>query len=378
MPKLYPELQKLVIGLLTVILTACAAPTKSPPTPTAETESVTVSTASPVPSKTPSPTSTAVRTPPALPDSFFSDYLHSDDIPQAYIENTCEYLKNRWTPGNAAPGTVVMIVMLNDIVKEALATSTDGTTAGRLEHMFENITAQGFEAINTEQLSGFLESNQYIPPRSVLFLQEGRRTAGNFEQNFRDYRNRFGWPVVNGWTIHLDSPDNLIEENLALEKEGFVDHQLYSPLQRFGDNASEEFLSTELMKYTIIFEERFGKAPIAITWPSKPGVNFIKAARDRGFQLGFTQNSRGPVMYNWIPLASRANSDRPAYYPENSFDDPLMTLPRYWPSKVVESLDQIRLTGKLAAAYAEENKEIELEYYDIVCAPEYGEITDSP
>jgi hypothetical protein len=41
---------------------------------------------------------------------------------------------------------------------------------------------------------------------------------------------------------------------------------------------------------------------------------------------------------------------------------------------VVESLDRVRLTGKEAAAYAEQNKKVELEYYDIVCAPTYGPI----
>jgi hypothetical protein len=29
-------------------------------------------------------------------------------------------------------------------------------------------------------------------------------------------------------------------------------------------------------------------------------------------------------------------------------------------------------------AYAEQNKEVELEYYDIVCAPTYGPIPDAP
>ena len=55
-----------------------------------------------------------------------------------------------------------------------------------------------------------------------------------------------------------------------------------------------------------------------------------------------------------------------------------MTLPRYWPSQVRDQLDQVRLTGKEAVFYAEQNKKVELEYYDIVCAPEYGEIPDVP
>jgi hypothetical protein len=45
---------------------------------------------------------------------------------------------------------------------------------------------------------------------------------------------------------------------------------------------------------------------------------------------------------------------------------------------VLDVLDQVRLTGKDAAAYAEQNKEIELEYYEIVCAPEYGPIPGIP
>jgi hypothetical protein len=37
-------------------------------------------------------------------------------------------------------------------------------------------------------------------------------------------------------------------------------------------------------------------------------------------------------------------------------------------------LDEIRILGNEAAAYAEQNKAVELEYYDIVCAPTLGPI----
>ncbi len=36
--------------------------------------------------------------------------------------------------------------------------------------------------------------------------------------------------------------------------------------------------------------------------------------------------------------------------------------------------DGIRLTGEQAGAYAEQNRATELEYYDIVCAPNLGPI----
>lgn len=271
-----------------------------------------------------------------------------------------------------------MIIMFNNINRGDKPDSSDSITVVQFERLIENVKAQGFEAINTKQLANFLESNKKIPPRSVLLLQDGRRTAGNFERHFRTPWEAWGWPVANGWIIQTDTPNSLWQENLALEQEGFVDHQLYSSLHRFSDNASEEYLTGELKKSTDIFEERYYKAPIAITWPGEPGINYPKAARNLGFRLGFTQNARGPVMYNWIPLADHVDLERPAYYLEEPFNDPLMTLPRYWPAQVRDQLDQVRLTGKDAVAYAEQNKEIELEYYDIVCSTEYGQILGNP
>ena len=271
-----------------------------------------------------------------------------------------------------------MIIMLSEINKGSKPSSSDSITKGQFSRLVENVKEQGFEAINAQQLADFLESNKKIPARSILLLQEGRHFAENYEVHFRQYWESWGWPVVNGWIIQTDTTDTLWQENLALEQEGFVDHQLYSPLQHLSDNASEAYLGGELKKYVDIFQERYNKAPIAITWPGKPGTNFPKAARQLGFRLGFTTNARGPVMYNWIPLADHEDLARPAYYPEVTFDDPLMTLPRYWPAQVVDSLDQVRRTGKEAAAYAKQNKGIELEYYDIVCASIYGPIPDTP
>jgi len=52
-----------------------------------------------------------------------------------------------------------------------------------------------------------------------------------------------------------------------------------------------------------------------------------------------------------------------------------MTLPRYWPDQVLPNLDLIRNMGQEAADYAEQNKAVELEYYDIVCSSTYGPIS---
>jgi hypothetical protein len=375
----FTSLLYLTCIVLTVTLAACGAPTEIHPTPTFVQPAASTHdpTSSPAPEKPATPTRGIARTPPALPETFVSAQLNPVDTPHTYIEDHCEYLRNRWDPNNAAPGTVVMIIMLNNINRGAKPDSSDSITVGQFGRLIENVKAQGFEAINSEQLANFLETNRYIPPRSILFVQDGRRTKVNFDKHFRPSWEERNWPVVNGWIIQENTTEELLQSNLALEQEGLVDHQLYSSLHRFSANASVAYLSDELRKYTGIFEEQFHKAPIAMIWPGKPGENYLKAARGQGFRLGFTANARGPVMYNWIPLADRDDPSRPAYYPEGPLGDPLMTLPRYWPAQVIESLDQVRLTGKTASAIAEQNRDIELEYYDIVCAQSYGPLPGS-
>ncbi len=79
-------------------------------------------------------------------------------------------------------------------------------------------------------------------------------------------------------------------------------------------------------------------------------------------------------MYNWVPLADQPDSNRPAFLPEGHVNDPRMVLPRYWPYQVQSNLDTVRTIGKEAAAFVEQHKATELEYYDIMCAPTLGAI----
>lgn len=51
-----------------------------------------------------------------------------------------------------------------------------------------------------------------------------------------------------------------------------------------------------------------------------------------------------------------------------------MTLPRYMDIIARDNIGAVIAIGEEAAAYAEQNKAAELEYYDIVCAPTYGAI----
>ena len=140
------------------------------------------------------------------------------------------------------------------------------------------------------------------------------------------------------------------------------------------ENLSDNYFKDELQKQITTFQQHFNKSPVAIVWPTGFGARPVLIARQLGYRLGFTANARGPVMFNWVPLAETMDNMRPSFAPEGSFNDPLMTLPRYTPFQVHDALDNVRLIGKQAAAYADQNKSPELEYYDLVCAPTFGPI----
>jgi hypothetical protein len=142
-----------------------------------------------------------------------------------------------------------------------------------------------------------------------------------------------------------------------------------------SDASDDQFIKTEFEKSIADLQTNFNKTPVAIIWPGGGfGKKPVEYARQYGFRMGFTINPRGPVMYNWVPLADQADPARPAFMPEGYVNDPRLVMPRYWPYQVQANLDAVRNIGKDAAAYAEQNKATELEYYDIMCAPTMGPI----
>jgi hypothetical protein len=52
---------------------------------------------------------------PPLPEMFQTDLLNPIDTPHTYVEETCRYLRNKWNPLNAKPGTVVMVILFKNI-----------------------------------------------------------------------------------------------------------------------------------------------------------------------------------------------------------------------------------------------------------------------
>jgi len=330
---------------------------------------------------TPAPTNTATpdpnRTPPALPAIFTSQYLNPMDAPHNYIEDTCTYLKMRWDPNNASPGTVVMPIMYHWIVDENPDPAKMQISRDTLLAIGRNLKDQGFESISVQQLSDFLTTNAKIPERSVILVVDDRHSAESFENTFKAYYDDYGWTYVNGWISTTESSQELIDGNVRLQNEGWIDHQSHGVIHNIPitANSSEEYIRSELAGSISTIQAVYGSTPIAYIWP---GGGFtpqaVEIAQELGYKLGFTVNPRGPLMFNWIPLADDYDAARPSYIPEGPVNNPLLVLPRYWDQDANIHIDAVRIMGKEARAYAEQNRETELEYYDIVCKPITGEI----
>lgn len=379
----------LCIMLLSAACTAAPASvqTNTPPQPPTGTA------APPQPSRTPTPTTvpsatptlepsvtpTALRTPPALPDIFDPDSLPSGSVPQTYLADTCQYLKARWNPNNSAPGTVVMIVMYHSIAKDSRPLAADGSQihASELVKTLEHAHALGFQTITTEQLADFLEHNARIPPRSLLLIVDDRKRKEYYETHFVPFLKEYHWTVTNAWISAPDTPEIYLQENREVQAQGWVDVQAHGVVHNIpaSGNSTDEFLRNELQGSMEAIQKNFGARPVGYIWP---GGGFtpraVELAREAGYRVGFTTNPRGPVMFNWVPLASQTSSAHPLWLPESSVNDPLMVLPRYWSSDAAYRLDDVANIGSQAAEAAARSRETELEYYDIVCKSLTGEI----
>lgn len=373
----------LSLGLLTVALAGCQPQASTPDislqlTAAFETAvaQLSIPSETPAPTETPIPTATIPRTPPALPGTFQTAILKPEDLPRTYVADPCTYLQNKWNPNNAAPGTVVMVIMFHGIVKNPADAGTNGISVENFKKLTNDLHELGFEAINMQQMAGFMYSNAKIPPRSALLIVDDRHFADYFDEHFRPLYEKWNWPVVNAY-IGVDERPELWAENAALANEGWVDYQAHGYLHNtpIGENSSDDFILSEMNGAITSLQKYMNKTPIAYIWP---GGGFSRRAVELGaqlgYQLGFTVNPRGPVMYNWVPQADAVNARNPYALPETPAGNPLMTLPRYWAPTARGDLDNVRQIGAQAKEYAEQNKAIELEYYDIVCAPTMGPI----
>ncbi len=367
-----------------ICLAGCAgvaAPLASPTTSaTPVIRATTTLTPTAIPTATSIPTATAIRTPPALPEVFQTALLNSVDPPHTYLSNTCQYLQDKWSSKNSAPGTVVIPVMFHSIMAPGDTISDNQISQAQFTQLMGGLESRGFKAITTVQLAAFMEHNAKIPPRSVILIVDDRHHAQYFNQYFLPWWQGDHWPVVNAW---ISASRDFIDAALWLEQEtlnsqGWVDYEAHGVVHNIPmwPGVSDAYIMGELQGSIDAFKAHFNKVPIAIIWPGGGfSARSIQIARQLGYQLGFTVNARGPLMFDWVPLGDKITPVHGStWQPEGPLNDPLMVLPRYWDTDAFKHLDDIVKISQDATAYAQQNQATEREYYDSVCAPTLGPI----
>lgn len=335
--------------------TQTATVTPKPPTATP----TLTATASPSPTVTRTPAPTATPEPLA---AFETRLLTRGIEPAAYVTDTCEYLYMRWNPDNAEPGTVVVPVMYHSVVKDGRPVRDNmSVTAEYFRYTMEYARELGFETITTAELIDFLYNNARIPNRSLFLVVDDRR-PGVVRNHFLPILEEYDWTVTLGYITGVVYPYEW-NELAFLHATGRIDVQAHGFMHNgqtyFTEFTSEEIIRQELYDPIPVIEERFGTRPYAFVWP---GGNFtprtVDEARKAGYRVGLTAYSRGPLMFNWIPLGE----------PEREMNDPLMVLPRYWSTAATVNLDQAVAINEAARAFAEEHQEEELAWYRQYCS----------
>jgi peptidoglycan/xylan/chitin deacetylase (PgdA/CDA1 family) len=308
-------------------------------------------------SATPSapPTSLATSSP---PPTFTTTDLRPGVEPQRTIADACEALRKRWDPQGSAPGTVVLPIMLHSIRDPARMLDDNVTVSTDYFRATVDLArALGFETITTAELLGFLTDNARIPPRSMILIIDDRR-PGVVAEYILPVAEQFDWTVTLGWIIG-DTGPSLWSTMEGLAENGRLDVQSHGLQHRYIiEGMPEAEVRQEIAGPIPILEQHFGYRPTAFVWP---GGNFtprsVEIAREEGYQLGFTAFSRGPLLFDWIPLGDE----------ERAAADPLMTLPRAWSPSATVNLEQAAKIGEEAALFAAENREPEASWYSQSC-----------
>lgn len=326
------------------------------------------------PTTTSFPTATRTVTPsPMMPtetptlqalSQFSFPNLNPGVVPISYLDNTCNYLEARWGDNKSKPGTIVVPIMFHSIAKPGREI-TDSTTISTayFEYFMETAKEMGFSTITVEELAGFLEENQVIPEKSMILILDDRRPG--VTEMFMPYLEENDWTLTLAWPTTDNTSETLWDRMESLAESGRLDVQSHGHDHIYiQDHTPEEEIEDEVFISLEVIQSRFGNTPRAFIWP---GGNFtslaIELAREAGFDLGFTVHSRGPLMFNWIPLGE----------PEIAMDDPLMVLPRFWSTAADVALEQALAISDEAQQHAEAVEAEELQYYHLYCQPEESE-----
>jgi peptidoglycan/xylan/chitin deacetylase (PgdA/CDA1 family) len=356
-----------------LFLAAACAPQAAPATETLV-PSATSSLTAPPPISTESPTST--EPPPLTPTSdppapqpavFSSEILRAGIEPMAYLPDQCAYLAQRWDPQGALPGTIVAPIMFHSILKgNETPTLSQDINKRTFDAIMDLAKDLGYETITTQELLGFLQNNAKIPPRSMLLILDDRR-PGTAEDYFLPYLEENDWTLTLAWIAVSDTADRpgqregetLWDWMERIVQTGYFDVQSHGRDHIYlSVDTPRQAVRKEIEGSITPLEQHFGQTPIAYIWP---GGNFtpqaVRIARAAGFELGFTIQARGPLLFNWIPQGEQ----------ERAYQDPLMLLPRYWDTAALLNLEQAAEMGEAAQAFAMENYPAEAAWYRQNC-----------
>lgn len=305
------------------------------------------------------PTPTITSTPPPAPPIFQATGLRSGVSPQTYLADTCQALRLRWDPEHSEPGTIVVPIMFHSIAEPGRVIKDDTTiTEQYFTDFMAHAEALGFKTITTAQLNDFLQNNTKIPPRSMMLILDDRRPG--VTERFLPYLEKNDWTLTLAW-INAGNNDTLWKRMEGLASTGHLDVQSHGYNHVYiVPETPLDTIREELEKPIELIQQHFGARPLAVVWP---GGNFtpdsIKMAQESGYQLGFTAFSRGPIMFNWIPLGE----------PERAIQNPIMVLPRFWSTAAWVNLDQAVLLADQAKTAAETTRAQEETWLQKYCPP---------
>jgi hypothetical protein len=269
----------------------------------------------------------------------------------------------RWSSEGSRPGTVVVPIMFHSIVQDgSQVTDPKDITAEQFD-IFVNYARQlGFDTITTRELLDFLTGNALIPHRSMMIIVDDRR-PGLIRDWLMPVLEENNWSATSAYIADPNSLQwawDLMDQLYTSGRLDVQSHGYTGQLYIVPETALDQ-IENEIWNSTQVLEAHFGKRPIAFIWP---GGNFtplsVQVARQGGYDLGFSAYSRGPLLFNWIPLGEE----------ERAVNDPLMVLPRAWSNAVNINLDEAVKISEQAAAFAEGNFPREAEWYKIYCGAE--------
>ncbi len=233
-------------------------PTVAPATPT---NTAPATSAKPVP-----PTNLAVSGSQS-PAVFQTSELYRGIRPVTYVEDTCEYLRDKWDPAKSAPGTFVAPIMYHAISPTNRTRASTWTPSSYFYRTINEAKRLGFETVTAAEVASFLEHNARIPERSLMLILDDRR-LGSAEDYMLPTARRNGWTYTMAWNISdTDNRPGLWERVEGWHETGLVDAQSHGLRHRYMTTRTpEKKIRSELFGPIPIHDEHFGYRPTAFIW----------------------------------------------------------------------------------------------------------------